>query len=88
MQLDNLSDHLVTMSINGVALGAGMGSRALGDPLNVLVWLANEQSAARQGLKAGEVISTGTCTGLDAVQPGDVVQAEFGSLGTVDIMFE
>jgi 2-keto-4-pentenoate hydratase len=84
----DLTSHSVTMNINGVARGTGTGSRALGDPLNVLLWLANEQSAAGQGLKAGEVISTGTCTGLDAVQPGDVVQAEFGSLGMVDIMFE
>ena len=41
--------------------------------------------AAGRGLKAGDIVSTGTCTGLDPVQPGDVVQAEFGSLGTVDI---
>ena len=42
---------------------------ALGDPLNVLLWLANQQSAEGRGLKSGEVVSTGTCTGLDPVPP-------------------
>ena len=29
-------------------------------PMNVLLWLANRQSAAARGLKAGEIVSTGT----------------------------
>ena len=68
--------------------GTGTGERALGDPMNVLLWLANQQSAAGRGLKAGEIVSTGTCTGLDPVRPGDRVQADFGDLGRVEIFFE
>jgi 2-keto-4-pentenoate hydratase len=82
----DLFTHAVTMRINGAAGGQGTGSRALGSPLNVLVWLANLQSQGR-GLKAGEIVSTGTCTGLDAVAPGDRVSADFGGLGTVEIAF-
>jgi 2-keto-4-pentenoate hydratase len=84
----DLKAHPVTMTINGVLRGRGTGARALGDPLNVLLWLANQQSAAGRGLKAGEIISTGTCTGLDPVQPGDHVHADFGDLGKVEITFE
>ena len=62
--------------------------RALGNPTNVVLWLANQQSARGRGLKAGEIVSTGTCTGLDPVRPGDRVQADFGGLGTVDVSFE
>jgi 2-keto-4-pentenoate hydratase len=83
----DLRSQRVTMTINGAKKGQGTGSRALGDPLNVLLWLANHQSAAGQGLRAGEIVSTGTCTGLDAVHPGDVVRADFGVLGTVEISF-
>jgi 2-keto-4-pentenoate hydratase len=83
----DLRSHPVTMTINGALRGAGTGDRALGDPLNVLVWLANQQSAAGRGLKAGDIVSTGTCTGLDPVQPGDRVQADFADLGTVEIAF-
>ena len=85
--LAGLRDHAVTMSIDGVSRGSGMGSRALGNPSNVLVWLANKQSLEGRGLKAGEIVSTGTCTGLDTVAPGNNVRADFGVLGTVDIVF-
>ncbi|MBC8451604.1 MAG: hypothetical protein H8D70_00090 [Rhodospirillaceae bacterium] len=36
---------------------------------------------------AGEIISTGTCTGLLDVAPGDAVVADFGELGAVEISF-
>ena len=84
----DLKTHPVAMTINGALRGAGTGERALGDPMNVLLWLANQQSAAGRGLKSGEIVSTGTCTGLDPVRPGDRVQADFGDLGTVEISFE
>jgi len=84
----DLKPHPVVMRINGAVRGSGTGARALGDPMNVLLWLANQQSAAGRGLRSGEIVSTGTCTGLDPVLPGDRVQADFGDLGTVDISFE
>jgi 2-keto-4-pentenoate hydratase len=81
----DLKSHAVEMRVNGTPQGAGTGSRALGDPINVMVWLANQQSRRGRGLKAGEVVSTGTCTGLDPVEPGDDVVADFGALGRVRI---
>jgi 2-keto-4-pentenoate hydratase len=84
----DLKTRRVVMFINGAPRGSGTGANALGDPLNVLLWLANQQSTAGRGLKAGEVISTGTCTGLDPVAPGDRVRADFGELGSVEIVFE
>lgn len=84
----DLRPHGVTVSVNGELKGSGTGSRALGDPLKVLRWLVNRQSSRRIDLKAGEIVATGTCTGLDPVQPGDLVQADFGAFGKVDILFE
>ena len=84
----DLKAHMVTMHVNGAAKGSGPGARALGDPVNVMIWLANQQSRRGRGLKAGDVVSTGTCTGLDPVAPGDQVTADFGTLGSVDISFE
>lgn len=83
----DLKAHPVAMHVNDDLKGHGTGARALGDPMNVMIWLANQQSRRGRGLKAGDVVSTGTCTGLDAVRPGDRVAADFGSLGTVDIRF-
>lgn len=84
----DLKTHAVAMTINGDVKGRGTGERALGHPMNVLLWLANQQSALGRGLKAGEIVATGTCTSLDPVAPGDRVKADFGSLGSVEIVFE
>ena len=83
----DLKRHQVAVHINGKSGGAGEGARALGDPMNVMVWLANQQSALGRGIRAGEIVSTGTCTGIDPVGPGDDVVADFGSLGAVKVTF-
>lgn len=83
----DLKAHAVAMHVNGEIKGAGTGKRALGDPMNVMVWLANQQSKRGRDLKAGAVVSTGTCTGLDPVALGDQVVADFGTLGPVEITF-
>jgi 2-keto-4-pentenoate hydratase len=81
----DLKTHRVAMHINDAPRGQGDGARALGDPMNVLVWLANQQSRFGRGLVAGDIVSTGTCTGLDRVAPGDRAVADFGSLGRVEL---
>jgi 2-keto-4-pentenoate hydratase len=81
-------EHAVTITINDQLRGTGTGSRALGNPLNVLLWLVNFQSSRHIDIKAGEIVATGTCTGLDAVQPGDIARADFGTLGSTLIHFD
>ena len=84
----NLAAHEVYLSINGTLHDKGFGARALGNPINVVKWLANSASQTRRGLFKGEIISTGTCTGVLAVSPGDRVIANFGDLNTVEINFK
>ncbi|MGE0516746.1 MAG: hypothetical protein AB7O71_22675, partial [Hyphomicrobiaceae bacterium] len=57
----DLRAHAVTMVINGMKSGSGTGSRALGDPLIVLLWLVNDLSKRQLSLQAREIVSTGTC---------------------------
>lgn len=40
----------------------GVGSDVLGDPLNAVVWLANKLAERGEGLKAGQIVSTGSMT--------------------------
>jgi 2-keto-4-pentenoate hydratase len=84
----DLRAHPVAMTVNGAPAGSGTGARALGDPLNVALWLANHLSSRGLGLAAGDVIATGTCTGLDPVRRGDVARADFGALGTVTVALD
>ena len=83
----DLAAHEVKLSLNGDLREEGVGARALGHPINVLQWLANKQSQTGRGLVKGEIVSTGTCTGVLGVAPGDHVIADFGQLGCVEINF-
>lgn len=83
----DLRDHPVAVRINGAPQGAGTGHRALGDPRNVLHWLANSLSERGRGLRTGDIVATGTCTGLDPVRSGDAVRVDFATLGHLDITF-
>jgi 2-keto-4-pentenoate hydratase len=81
----DLADHVCTLQINATTIATGQGSAALGHPYNVLAWLANFRSRNGAGLRSGEIVTTGTCTGLVDVAPGDEVIGDFGSLGQVRV---
>ena len=59
----------------------GKGANVLGDPRVALAWLANELSGLGLTLKAGEVVTTGTCLTPLPIQPGDQIIVDFGVLG-------
>ena len=63
--------HKLRLSINGAETASGSGSALIfGDPIAALAWLASQPQVAPQGLRRGEIVMTGTCTGLDAAQGG------------------
>ena len=66
----------------------GHGRNVLGDPRIALTWLANELRQLGLALRAGEVVTTGTCHPPLPILSGDVCEADFGSLGTVSVRFE
>lgn len=63
----------------------GRGANVLGDPRIALAWLVNELSGLDVTLKAGEVVTTGTCLVPLPIHPGVSVTADFGSLGIVSV---
>ena len=66
----------------------GHGKNVLGDPRIALTWLVNELRQFGIALKAGQVVTTGTCHPPLPISAGDRMQADFGSLGKVSIGFE
>jgi 2-keto-4-pentenoate hydratase len=66
----------------------GRGANVLGDPRVALTWLVNELSGLGLTLKAGEVVTTGTCLTPLPIAPGDTVTADFGALGRVSVRIE
>ena len=61
----------------------GVGANVLGDPRDALAWLANELSSLGLTLRAGQVVTTGTCLVPLPIEGGDNLDADFGVLGRV-----
>jgi 2-keto-4-pentenoate hydratase len=84
----NLSAHPVKVIVNGQAWREGSGANVLGDPLNVVAWLANELPKHGRMLRRGEKLSTGTTAEVYFANAGDRVTADFGVLGKAEVRFE
>ena len=83
----DLSQHVVQGEVAGRYQRPGKGANVLGDPRIALTWIANELSRIGVTLRAGEVVTTGTCMQPLEVQPGDHVTADYGSFGRVEVRF-
>jgi 2-keto-4-pentenoate hydratase len=83
----DLAQHGVTAYRNGALAGQGSGANVLGDPRVALAWIANELCTYGDGLRAGEVVMTGTCLTPVPVSAGDSVKADFGELGALELGF-
>jgi 2-keto-4-pentenoate hydratase len=66
----------------------GHGSNVLGDPRVALRWLANELRQLNITLRAGEVVTTGTCHPPLPIRSGDVVAVDFGPIGKVSVALD
>lgn len=77
----------VRLLINGDVFDVGCGGNALGHPLDALAWLVNHLPTRGQHVRAGEVVTTGTCTAIGFADPGDEVVADFGAFGSARATF-
>ena len=71
------------VSINGQPVATGTGDAVLGNPLNSIVWLASKLGLYGRGLKAGEIVMTGSFTRQFPIAPGDKIETVFSGLGAV-----
>ena len=85
-QLD-LASHPVVLTVDDEKIAQGTGANVLGHPYNVLDWLANTLPKRGLWVKAGEIVSTGTCTGFHYVEPGQRAVADYGEIGQIEITF-
>jgi len=81
----NLTEQNVELYRNGSKIISGYGSDVLGSPLNVLEWSVNHLSERGKTINPGNIISTGTCTGIIPIFPGDNIVANFVGLDTVKL---
>ncbi|APT81857.1 2-keto-4-pentenoate hydratase [Corynebacterium ammoniagenes] len=87
VELGELAGVEATMTLNNEAAGSGKGSDVMGDPLIPLQWLA--QTLGEQGtlIKAGSIVLTGSFCGAVAFAPGDKLDVDYGTHGSLSLTF-
>ena len=83
----DLPNLRVRQSYGGEVQVERVGGNPAGDPVISLVWLANHLPTLGMHLRAGEVVTTGSCTGLTWVAPSRCVLGQFEGLGAAEVTF-
>ncbi len=78
-------NHEVALFVDGQLETKGRGDRVLGNPLNVLAWLANSLTEQGLNLKQNHYVTTGVCTDVFTARAGQEIMADFGTLGRVSV---
>lgn len=81
----DIAGQEATLSSDGRVRRRGTAAAALDHPMVPLTWLANELSRTGVGMKEGQMVSTGTLTGMLAPRAGETYVAEFGPFGSVTV---
>ncbi|QOZ44674.1 hydratase [Bradyrhizobium sp. CCBAU 53340] len=83
----DIAGQEVVLTCNGTLRRKGSAAIALDHPIVPVTWLANELSRTGIGLKAGQMISTGTVTGMLRPKAGETFVADFGPFGNVTVTY-
>lgn len=67
--------------IDGARTIEAIGAHPFGNPIRLLPWLAGHSMGRCGGLHAGDIVTTGTWTGMQFVSPGAEVLARFPGIG-------
>jgi 2-keto-4-pentenoate hydratase len=83
----DLLDVIGRAVINDVEVARGTGADVLGHPHNALAWLANHLATSGKGLRAGEIVLTGSLVKTIWLNAGDSVMMDLSGLGAVHVAF-
>jgi len=72
---------------NGDIVSTSAGAAVQGSPVNAVAWLANTLGRLGIGLKAGEIILSGSQSPLVPVKAGDSLYCSVGGLGGTSVRF-
>lgn len=81
----DLSAAELRLVVDDNEVTSGTGAEVLGDPFVSLAWLCNHLLARGQGLPAGSIVSTGSCTGIVPSEADQHIVNDAGPLGSVSL---
>jgi 2-keto-4-pentenoate hydratase len=73
--------------LNGEIAATNTAAEVMGGPANSLAWIANHLGTRGLGLRAGDIVMSGSVSLLLRPKAGDSVRARFTRLGTVSARF-
>jgi 2-keto-4-pentenoate hydratase len=77
----------VVYELNGQVAATNTAAEVMGNPLNSLAWVANLLGGRGLGLRAGDIVMSGSVSTLLRPKAGDLVSARFTRLGSVNARF-
>ena len=75
--LDSIDRVRVTLLLDGVVQGSGVGADAAGHPALAVSWLVDALAARGESLAPGDVVLTGGLTAAVPIEAGSTVSAVF-----------
>ncbi|MGH8703964.1 MAG: 2-keto-4-pentenoate hydratase [Burkholderiales bacterium] len=64
---------------------AAVGAHPFGNPFRLMPWIAGHCARRAGGLRAGDVVTTGSWTGLEFARPGEEIVARFPGIGEASV---
>lgn len=83
----DLSKIEAELDVDGTAIVKSVGGNPAGTLWPMIRWLIRHSSARGLPLQPGQIIITGSCTGLEFVGPSAVVQGKLSGYGNVGVTF-
>jgi len=77
----DFSMQRVELLVNGKTLADNRGSHPSGDPFALVAWAAIHCHERGMPLAAGDIVTTGTWTGMTPIAAGDEIAARFEGIG-------
>jgi 2-keto-4-pentenoate hydratase len=82
------ADVRARVTIDGAVAGEGDAASIPGGPIAALQFLIDKCRERGVPLSAGAWVSTGAITGVHEAAPGAKARADFGALGSIDVVLE
>jgi len=76
------------VSRNGEVEETGLGAGVLNDPVESMVWLVRRLAQYGQGIRAGDIVLSGSFIRPIECPSGSQIHADFGGFGSVHIAFD